>query len=274
MKSFFYVLMLSSLTTYAKENINYKDYYKNSQGCFILFDVKKNKIVEEYNEKFCKEQMPPNSTFKIPLSIIGFDKKILKDEKNPEWKFKEEYLTNGFQSWMPVQWKEANTPSSWLKYSVLWYSQELANKIGTESIKGYLNKFDYGNMDFSGKTEKNNVSTIPWVDSSLKISAENQIQFLKNFVLKKLPVSDYSIEMTKKLLLIDQNNSKISLFGKTGAGFMEKRIAHGWFIGWVEKENNSYLFVSRIKDNLSDGELNSVVARENAMKFLQKLDIL
>lgn len=273
MKRVFSILMLTSLTLYGKE-INYKNYYKESQGCFILFDLNKNKTIEEYNSDLCKTPMSPNSTFKIPLSIMGFDKKILKDENNPKWEFKDEYLTEGVKSWMPIQWRQANTPSSWIKYSVVWYSQSLARLLGSEPIVDYLNKFDYGNKDFSGTPGKNDALSIAWLDSSLKISAENQIQFLKNFVTEKLPVSKQSMQMTKKILFIEQNKNNVSLYGKTGAGYLKGRIAHGWFVGWIEKDKNSYIFVSYIKDNNSGGNLNSVKARKNALDFLQELDLM
>lgn len=273
MKRIFSILMLCSLSAQAK-NINYKDYYKESKGCFIVYNVNENKTIEEYNSKLCKTPTPPNSTFKIVLSVMGFDKKILENENKPKWEFKEEYLPDGFESWMPVQWKEPNTPSTWLKYSVLWYSQKLAPMIGSKEITDYLNKFDYGNKDFSGSPEKKEKYPTPWVDSSLKITSENQIQFLKKLVTNKLPVSNESMQMTKKILFIEENKNKASLYGKTGAGYLENRVAHGWFIGWVEKNNNKYLFVSKIIDNKSGGKLNSVIAKENAIEFLTKLKIL
>lgn len=273
MKKLFTILMLTSLQLQAKE-INYSDYYKDSEGCFILFDVKANKTLEKYDTPLCKTPMSPNSTFKIPLLIMGLDKKILVDENNPKWEFKEEYLTEGFKSWMPIQWKEANIPSSWLKYSVVWYSQKLAPFIGKNAINDYLNKFEYGNQDFSGTPGKNDGLSNAWLDSSLKITAENQIQFLKKFVTEELPVSKQSMQLAKKILILDQNNNKVTLHGKTGAGYLKNRIAHGWFIGWVEKGDHSYIFVSQIKDNKTGGELNSIKAKKNALEFLQQLEIL
>ncbi|WP_186644200.1 class D beta-lactamase [Fluviispira vulneris] len=273
MKRVFCIMMLSTLSAQAKD-LNYKDYYRESTGCFILYDLNKNKIIEEYNDQFCQIPMPPNSTFKIPLSIMGFDKNILKDENTPKWEFKEEYLTEGFKSWMPVQWKEENTPKSWLKYSVVWYSQKLTRSLGTKAIENYLNLFDYGNKDFSGTPGKNDALMSAWIDSSLKITAKDQVQFLKKLVKEELPVTKHAQQMTKSSLILEQNNQNVSLYGKTGAGYLENRVAHGWFIGWVEKDKNSYIFVSQIKDNKSGGPLNSIKAKKNAMEFLHELDIL
>lgn len=273
MKRVFSIMMLSAVCAQAKD-LNYKDYYKGSTGCFILYDLNKNKIIEEYNEQFCQTPMPPNSTFKIPLSIMGFDKDILKDENNPKWEFKEEYLPEGFKSWMPIQWKEANTPKSWLTYSVVWCSQKLTLTLGTKEIENYLNKFEYGNKDFSGTPGKDDALMGAWLDSSLKITAENQMQFLKKFVKEELPVSKHAQQMTKKALFLEQDKQNVSLFGKTGAGYLENRVAHGWFIGWAEKDNNSYIFVSQIKDNKSGGVLNSFKAKKNALDFLHELGIL
>lgn len=274
MKKMFSFLILCPLMAQAKE-INYKKYYEGTEGCFILFNLKESKIIEEFNSKFCKTPMAPNSTFKIPLSLMGYDKKILKDENNPKWEFKEKYLSNGFDSsWMPVQWKESNTPSSWMKYSVVWYSQKLTPLLGSKVIKEYLYAFDYGNKDFSGTLGKNDGLENAWLESSLKISAENQIQFLKKFVLEILPVTKQSLQMTKKLLYIEQSKSNTDFYGKTGGGFIKNKYAHGWFVGWIEKDNNTFIFASQIKNKEINREAGGLKAKKIAMEILQEIDLL
>lgn len=39
----------------------------------------------------CNERLTPASTFKVPLSLIGFDTGILIDADRPAWPYKEEY---------------------------------------------------------------------------------------------------------------------------------------------------------------------------------------
>ncbi|HVQ14880.1 MAG TPA: penicillin-binding transpeptidase domain-containing protein, partial [Vicinamibacterales bacterium] len=41
----------------------------------------------------CDERLTPASTFKIPLSLIGFDSGILTDAARPAWPYQQEYQT-------------------------------------------------------------------------------------------------------------------------------------------------------------------------------------
>lgn len=265
---FLLFLLFFPISLYAKP-IDYKEYYKNSEGCFILFDLKNNKVITEYKTKLCSTPTPPNSTFKIPLSVMGYDRNILLDSKNPSWEFKDEYLRTGIQDWMPKQWLESVNPQIWLQYSVVWYSEMLVTKIGIDNINTYLEKFNYGNKNFKGLKSDREKLLIPWIDSSLMITSYEQLEFMKKFVQENLPVKKSAIEYTKENLLLTQSNSDYNIYAKSGAGYLKNRIAHGWYIGWVEKNNNQYIFISKIKDKTSHGKMNSVIAKQNAFEFLK-----
>jgi beta-lactamase class D OXA-29 len=49
--------------------------------CFIVQE--KDKIIVQEGE--CSAAYPPESSFKIALSLIGFDSTVFKDENNPVW---------------------------------------------------------------------------------------------------------------------------------------------------------------------------------------------
>ncbi len=49
------------------------------------------------------ERISPCSTFKITLSLMGYDRGILKDEQNPTWDFQE-----GYDDWL-VEWRAYQT---------------------------------------------------------------------------------------------------------------------------------------------------------------------
>ena len=55
--------------------------------CFIAQE--KNKIL--YREGICSTRYSPCSTFKIPISLMGYDSDILKDETHPEIPYKKGY---------------------------------------------------------------------------------------------------------------------------------------------------------------------------------------
>ena len=57
-----------------------KNYFSDIQGCFLLYNVKTGAFDKVINAEICKERFPACSTFKVPLAVMAFDAKILKDE--------------------------------------------------------------------------------------------------------------------------------------------------------------------------------------------------
>ena len=162
------------LTTYVIKNA-YAD-------CFILADRKKFII----NEGECKTRYTPASTFKIAISVMGYNEGILIDENNPKVKFKE-----GYVDWLD-NWKQTYYPNLWIKNSCVWYSQFITKKLGFKKFKNYVNKLNYGNGNVSGDKGKSNGLTNAWLSSSLKISPIEQLKFLEKLISNKLPVSKQS----------------------------------------------------------------------------------
>ncbi len=186
------------------------------------------------------ECVSPASTFKIALSLMGYDAGILKDKTNPTWAFQEGYMDD-FDSW-----KAPQSPQSWIKNSCVWYSQILASQLGLEKIQKYLAVLDYGNQDMSGGL------TTAWLSSSLKISPRGQVDFIQSVIHGKLPISSNAIRRTKELLLVDELSDAWKLFGKTGMGSISEQdggcLILGWFVGWVEKEGSSFPFAYNVRD--------------------------
>ncbi|HEV3270403.1 MAG TPA: penicillin-binding transpeptidase domain-containing protein [Candidatus Rhabdochlamydia sp.] len=201
---------------------------------FLLINgISDEKIVELGSH--INERITPCSTFKMALSLMGYDAEVLKDEKTPTWLFQE-----GYDCFLE-SWKNPQTPQSWMKTSCIWFSRVLATQLGLENMQKYLASLEYGNQDISGGLTK------AWLVSSLKISAEEQVALMQKALLGKLPISDNAIQMTKKLLFIDQLPEGWNLFGKTGwTGSMigeDGKISEiGWFVGWIEKDDKFFPF--------------------------------
>lgn len=230
--SFFLVFVV---TAYADEN-------------FILMDAHTGEVLQVFGAQV-EEQVSPCSTFKVLLSLMGFDSGILLDEEHPKWPFKE-----GYYDYFPF-WRTEQTPRSWMKKSCVWYSQVLAQAMGLETIQNYLGKMQYGNRDMSGDPGKNNGLMRAWSSSSLKISLKEQVGFLRQLVQEDLPFSPYAIEMTKRLIFMEELTDGWKLFGKTGAGVggEDKEIpVLGWFVGWIEKEGEAYVFAYNILEHNCD----------------------
>jgi beta-lactamase class D len=205
---------------------------------FVLIDGKSSEKVLEIGSHL-DERVTPCSTFKIALSLMGFDSGILVDAKMPIWPFQE-----GYDDFLE-SWKSPQTPRSWLKNSCVWYSRVLVSKLGLENFQAYLAALNYGNQDASGGL------TGAWLSSSLKISPREQVLFIEKLINETLPISTEAVRMTKSLLFIDELPNGWKLFGKTGAGSIsdsDGKNALGWFVGWIEKDSRCFLFAYNIRD--------------------------
>ncbi len=232
-----------------------------SELCFI---AKENgKILK--SEGDCAAQYAPESTFKIALSLIGFDAGILKDEAQPSWS-----LPEGTDPYINVC-KGDHNPQTWMRDSCLWYSRILTTKLGMQKFQEYVIKFSYGNMDLSSGL------TNAWISSSLRISPDEQTTFLQKIVDRKLPISRAAYDKTKKIMFIQEMAGGWKLYGKTGNGrTLDKdgnktELQHGWLVGYIEKGERRIVFASHIKDSEKQNVFASFRARNEALNKLWHL---
>lgn len=209
-----------------------------AEDCFL---VQENEKVLR-NEGKCQTAYAPHSTFKIALSLMGFDSGVLLNESTPSYPFKSEY-SPGINVC-----KGDHNPKTWMRDSCVWFSQVLTSKLGEEKFRKYVNDFNYGNKDVSGDPGKKNGLTHSWLNSSIKITPNEQIQFLQKIISNKLPVSGKALEMTKNIIFIQELSGGWKLYGKTGNGRYKGELQQGWFVGWIEKNNRKLAFVHHVAD--------------------------
>jgi beta-lactamase class D len=239
-----------------------------SKERLLVLDNQTDQILCQIGDQL-EERVSPWSTFKIVLSLMGFNENILIDEFTPEWSFVE-----GYYDFLP-KWRAAHIPKLWMYNSCVWYSHVLVQKLGQNTIEGYLSSFDYGNQDFSGDPGKNNAMERAWLGSSLKISPLEQASFLKKLIANNLPVSSYAMETTKKILFLNDLENGWKLYGKTGSGTESneerENTVSSWFIGWIEKGPQQYIFVWHLEST----RIPTLQERiELITDYLKKMDIL
>lgn len=217
------------MTCQAQENPKFEKHFANTKGCFLLYDLTQGKYTVRYNEEQCKKPLPPMSTFKVPNAIIGLELGILQDENT-------QYKWDGTK--YPIkEWEQDQTLATAMRYSAVWYFQKVASQVGEDTYKQYLDKFNYGNKDIS-----DGVTTF-WLGSSLKITAEEQIDFLNRMYRNQLPVSPKSLEVVKKIIVQEKSNGT-EFSGKTGTA---KKETLGWFVGHLSSQGKEYTFVTNIE---------------------------
>jgi beta-lactamase class D len=213
---------------------------------FLLINGETDEIVAELGPHI-NERISPCSTFKITLSVMGYDAGVLVDENTPVWDFQD-----GYDDWLE-SWKAPQTPQSWMKYSCVWYSKVLSLQLGLETMQSYVDSMKYGNMDLSGGLAEPGPGNVAWINSSLMISPKEQVDFIQNMVQGKLSVSGQAIEMTKVILFKEELTEGWKLFGKTGWSGSDiakdgKTLEHSWFVGWIEKDHRFFPFAYLIRD--------------------------
>ena len=229
-----------------------------AKDCFIVKEIAK----VHRNEGECKTAYAPHSSFKIALALMGFDSGILVNETKPIFPFKSDY-SHGINVC-----KGDHNPKTWMRDSCVWFSQVLTKKLGMEKYRDYVTKFNYGNKDVSGDPGKNNGLERSWLNSSIKITPEEQIQFLQRMIDQQLPVSKKAFEMTKNILFIQELPGGWNLYGKTGNGRYKSELQQGWFVGWIEKNNRKLVFVHHIVDESKQSTYASFRSKNEAMTKL------
>jgi beta-lactamase class D len=200
--------------------------FQGRDGCFVLYDLKTETVSSRFNEARCSSRVSPCSTFKVALAVMAFDNGALQDQNTT---FKWDGVDRG-----SAYWNRDTSAADWIKYSVVWFSQRLTPQLGAESVQNYLAKFDYGNRDISGGL------TNFWLGRTLKISADEEIRFLKKLWRDQLPASKRAMQLTRQIMSLETSRSGMKLAGKTGSHVTQKN-ALGWFVGHLEGQGGEYL---------------------------------
>lgn len=147
-------------------------------------------------------------------------------------------------------WRQTTTPRSWLKYSVVWYSQWLTRAMGAEQFQAYVDRIGYGNRDLTGDPGRNNGLTRAWLGSSLKISPHGQVRFLRRLLARDMGFSGTTHDQVLNTIeRFDADGIADPVYGKTGTALTAddqgRRTGeqHGWFIGWIDVPADSLVFV-------------------------------
>ncbi|MCD4673769.1 MAG: class D beta-lactamase [Anaerolineaceae bacterium] len=233
------------------------EYFGEYPGAFVLYDLN-NDLYIRYNPERCAEQYLPASTFKILNSLIGLETGVLPDEKHVmEW--------DGTNYNVPV-WHQDHSLKTAIRNSVIWYYQELARQVGGEEMRAYVEAAGYGNADISG-----NIDSF-WLDGALRISPDEQVDFLKRLYHDKLPFSQRSMDIVKEIIVLEETDT-YKLSGKTGSA-IRVEVFQGWFVGYLETEDNVFFFATNFESDDANGFANGENAKRISLEILQELGLL
>lgn len=190
------------------------------------------KVRYVHNASRARRRLPVASTFKIFNSLIALEEKVV---SSPEDSFKWNGKVHAIGDWNRDQ-----TLRSAYRVSCVWCYQELARRIGNEGYRRHLRLASYGRLG-----EPFSLTTF-WLDGSLRLSAREQVAFLRRLVDRSLPYRAESYDTLRELMLVDSGPQiAYQLRGKTGWSTIDTP-GIGWYVGYVETNGHVWLFALNI----------------------------
>lgn len=236
--SYSYLLVLGVFISCSPNNVkqdnNLKKYFDENkvEGCFGLLDNGNGKFTIYNLSRYRDSSFLPASTFKIVNSLIGLQTgKISSDTMVIKW--------DGIKR--RPEWDKDLTMYEAFRVSAVPYYQEVARRIGKDTMQAWLDTLSYGTKKITTRIDSF------WLDNSLKIKPDEQVGLIKELYFDQLPhINKYNQEIVKKAMLFE-NNSNYKLAYKTGWGSNEKGNSIGWVVGWIEENQHPYFFVLNIE---------------------------
>ena len=238
-------------------------------SCFILHDEQRDQTTRDPSAT-CSTRVTPASTFKIPHALAALDAGVV---SGPEEVLRYDGSPQAFDVW-----GRDHDLRSAMRDSVLWFFQRIAERLGTERERAYLKAFDYGNQDASGPL------TSFWLGSSLRISPDEQLTFLRRFFAGELRVREDAARAVRAILVQPAGRivnargahamaapwpAGTTVFAKTGAGPDNGRRVV-WLVGRVTRGERAWIFVSNVvSDDDPMAAVNLVGRRLTELRVLQ-----
>lgn len=196
-------------------------------GTIVVMDVHQG-TVDVYNAERAAALFPPASTFKILNSLIALETGVVTDVDSHMLKW--DGVTRARPAWnKDLSLRQAIAVSAFPVY------QQIAHDIGLARMTGYLDRVGYGTGEITPETLR-----WFWVLKSFRVSAKEQVEFLRRLYLNELPFSQPNLDAVKDITVVERGEDYV-LHGKTG-WTTDTDPSTGWFVGWVERGNEAHVF--------------------------------
>ena len=131
------------------------------------------------------------------------------------------------------------------KYPAVWFFREVALRIGPERMGAALRSIGYGNADISGGIDRF------WINSSLRITAEDQVERLSDLIEGRTSLSSRTAKLVQEVMEIERGRGAV-FSGKTGGGRAGNGY-DGWFVGTLMRPRDRYAFATFLQATTWEG---------------------
>lgn len=199
------------------------------EGSIIIYSQNQD-VAFEYNRDRNTTPFLPASTFKILNSLISLETGVIANDLA--------VLTwDGVERSFPTWNRDLNLRTAF-QVSAVWFYQVLARRVGHEPMQQWVTDTNYGNQTIGSAEE---IDTF-WLTGDIRITPQQQIQFLRRLYNNELPFSERTVATVKDIMIVEQTPD-YTIRAKTGWALAQKI---GWYVGYVEQNNNVYFFATNI----------------------------
>jgi beta-lactamase class D len=239
------IFLLAFFASCSPNNVNQDKslgkYFEDNkvEGCFAMMDNGTGEFTVYNLSRYRDSSYLPASTFKIINSLIGLQTgKISNDSMVIKW--------DGIKRKVD-EWNQDLSMYRAFRFSAVPYYQEVARRIGKDTMQFWLDSLGYGaKTDTEKVVIKSGIDTF-WLDNSIKITPDQQLGIVKRLYFDQLPFFRSYQEIVKRAMLSDESNANYRLGFKTGWGQTPNGNQLGWVTGWIEENNHPYFFVLNIE---------------------------
>ena len=221
---------------------DYSDLFGAVSGCAIIYDMQSD-TYDVYNPAAITKRIAPCSTCKIYSAINALEQGVITPSNNT--------LAWDHQSRDYPTWNADQNLKTALRNSVNWYFQLLDGFAGADELKQFYTSIGYGNGYIGNDTD------YYWNGSSLRISPLEQVELLEKLYNNEFGFDEANVNAIKDAIFLSDNNGN-KFYGKTGTGKVGSNDVTGWFIGFVEADDNTYFFAISLQDESNASGNNAV----------------
>ncbi len=243
---------------------DWSEYFHGLHGAAVLYDASAMQYTI-YHKKLAKKRRSPCSTFKIISSMIALEHGILDPAHSVRrW--------TGETFWKDT-WNQDLDFRMAFRESCVWYFRELTDEIGRDLMQAELDRLMYGNCDISdwegrlNTSQNNRALTGFWIESSLAVSPKEQAEVMERIFGEDSIYKKQTQQELKKVMLVEQEQTDASIYGKTGMGMDQGIVVDAWFSGFAGKGGRQIYFCVYL--GRTDGaDVTSAAAKEIAVRLV------
>src|SRR5258706_894259 len=218
-----------------KQDKSLEKYFDENKvnGCFALMDNGTGQFTIYNLKRYRDSSYLPASTFKIVNSLIGLQTgRISSDSMIIIW--------DGVKR--PVAaWNKDLTMYEAFRVSSVPYYQEVARRIGKDTMQFWLDSLKYGaKTDTEKVIIRSKIDTF-WLDNSLKITPDEELGLVKRLYFDQLPFFKTYQETVKRAMTFE-SNTQYELGYKTGWAFWNEKTGKqlGLVVGCIRDNEHPY----------------------------------